>query len=122
MMDWDVVFSYTRKQAIADGVLVDVSPQAQETGFKIPVAITSTLYDRYVRSDLPGQDERGRLHDLLWMLFLKARGCEESIIFYEVIFQMDENHPETIKLKAIIGPGDSFSESPVLTIMLPEED
>jgi hypothetical protein len=120
VMDWDVVYSYTRKQAIKDGILVDVTAQAKETGFKVPVAITSTVYDKYIPSDLHGQDERGRLHDLLWMLFLKARGCEERIIFFEVIFQMTESKQEVIKLKAIIGPGDT--PEPVLTIMLPEED
>jgi hypothetical protein len=41
IMDWDVVYSYTRKQAIKDGVLIDVTKQAKETGFKVPVAITS---------------------------------------------------------------------------------
>lgn len=34
------IFSYSRKQAIADGVLVDVSEMAREAGFKYPVAVT----------------------------------------------------------------------------------
>ncbi len=35
-----VVFSYTRRQATADGVLVDVSGTAREAGFRIPVALS----------------------------------------------------------------------------------
>jgi len=119
-MEWDFTFSYTRAQAIADSVLIDVSDIAKEAGFKIPVALTSALYDTYIKSDLPGQDEQGRLWDTLFMLYLRAKGCEESIIFYEVLFQMSESEQKTVKLKAIIGPGDTMD--PVLTIMLPEED
>jgi hypothetical protein len=32
----EVIFSYTRAQAIADGELVDVSMTAQEAGFRPP--------------------------------------------------------------------------------------
>ncbi|MCF5089180.1 hypothetical protein GIW57_03195 [Stenotrophomonas sp. PA-6-5C] len=35
----DLIHSYTRAQAIEDGVLVDVSDVAKEAGFKLPVAI-----------------------------------------------------------------------------------
>ena len=34
------VCTYTRAQAIADGVLVDVANMAQEAGFRIPVAMS----------------------------------------------------------------------------------
>ncbi|MDC7246843.1 MAG: hypothetical protein PQJ35_00725 [Sphaerochaetaceae bacterium] len=120
-MDWDVVYSYTRKQALEDGVLIDVTAQAKETGFKIPTAVTSSLWYSYIiPKDIPGQSIEGRLHDVLWLLFLKARGSEESTIFFDVIFQMTEEKTETVKVKAIIGPGDD--PKPVLTILLDFED
>ena len=31
----DVIYSYTRAQAIEDGVLVDAGPMAKEVGFKL---------------------------------------------------------------------------------------
>ena len=37
----DVVSSYTRTQAIADGVLVDVKALARDAGFRHPVAMTA---------------------------------------------------------------------------------
>ena len=37
--------AYTRAQAIADGILVDVSETAREAGFNIPVALTRTVWD-----------------------------------------------------------------------------
>jgi len=36
----DIIFSYTRAQAIEDGVLVDVSELAREASFRYPVAVT----------------------------------------------------------------------------------
>ncbi len=41
--DAPVIFSYTRAQAIEDGVLVDLTAWAKETGFRIPVACTSSV-------------------------------------------------------------------------------
>ena len=38
--DAPVIYSYTRKQAIEDGVLVDLTEWSKETGFTIPVACT----------------------------------------------------------------------------------
>ena len=62
---------YTRSQAIEDGFLVDVSDtsEAKESGFVVPVALTRDVWDSYVAwsSDVGGQDEKGRLWDVLYM-------------------------------------------------------
>jgi hypothetical protein len=65
----DVNFSYLRAQAIADGVLVDVSETAKEAGFRIPVALTRAVWAEYVEvpDRVVGQDIAGRLWDVLWM-------------------------------------------------------
>jgi type I site-specific restriction endonuclease len=39
----EIIYSYTRKQAIADGVLIDVTELAKEAGFKCPVALRHPL-------------------------------------------------------------------------------
>ena len=39
-----LIFSYTRAQAIADGVLVDVSELAKQAGFRFPVAVTAGVW------------------------------------------------------------------------------
>ena len=39
----DLIHSYTRAEAIADGVLIDVSATAREAGFKYPVALTAAV-------------------------------------------------------------------------------
>ena len=66
----DVIFSYTRSQAVADGVQVEVSRTAKEAGIRFPVFLTRAVYDAYVTvpPGVTGQDEAGRLWDLVWML------------------------------------------------------
>ncbi len=72
-----LVFSYTRAQAIADGVLKDVSQLAKEAGFRFPVAVTAGVWAECVKvpDGVSGQDETGRLWDVLNMLrFAILRG------------------------------------------------
>jgi hypothetical protein len=62
------IYTYSRKQALADGVQVEVSPAvAKEAGFKFPIFLTDTVYAAYV--DVPDglscQDEEGRLWDII---------------------------------------------------------
>ena len=123
--DAPVIFRYTRQQAIEDGVLVDLTEWAKETGFTIPVACTAAVWNQYITPPEGtrewGQSERGRAHDVLWMLFLAIRRSQggDRIVF-EVIFLNDRKRHETVQLKTICGPGDDAE--PVLTIMLPHED
>jgi hypothetical protein len=70
--DAPVIFSYTRKQAIEDGVLIDLTEWAKETGFRYPVACTAAVWQGHIvppeDTRAFGQSERGRGHDLLWMV------------------------------------------------------
>ena len=62
-----VIYAYTRKQAIADGVEVDVTKTAQEAGIKVPVFLTRGVFETYVAvpEGVTGQDEAGRLWDVV---------------------------------------------------------
>jgi hypothetical protein len=66
----DLIHAYTRRQALADGVLIDVTTTAKEVGFCFSVAVTAALWSRYVRvpHGVEGQDETSRLCDILGML------------------------------------------------------
>jgi hypothetical protein len=44
----EVIYSYTRAQALADGVQVDVTKTAQEAGIKFPVFLSRMVFDAYV--------------------------------------------------------------------------
>lgn len=119
-----VVFSYTRAQAIADGVLVDVSEIAKEAGIRYPVAVTFSVWDGHIvppeKTRASGQSEAGRLWDMLFMFAQKAKRSEESLIAFSVGFLNKDDNLEIVALKAHCGPGDTLA--PVITIMLPHED
>jgi len=123
--DAEVISSYTRAQAIEDGVLVDVFSVAREAGIKFPVALTSTVWGQYVEvpEGVNCQDERGRLWDILWMLRCNARQGGDTLFFK--LYVRNHNRErltsrDLVTLKAVCGPGDT--PDPVITIMLPDED
>ena len=62
-----IIYAYTRAQAVADGVQVDVTKTAQEAGIKYPMFLTRAVFDAYVAvpPDVTGQDEAGRLWDII---------------------------------------------------------
>ena len=119
----ELIFSYTRKQAIADGVLIDVTVTAREAGIKFPVALTAAARAKCVAVP-PGvqcQDEAGRLWDVLWVFRSAARNANGQTLFFAVHVR-DGNRrgvPPLVRLKAVCGPGDDAA--PVVTIMLPDE-
>jgi hypothetical protein len=123
----EVIYSYMRKQAIEDGVLIDVSELARETGIKYPVAVTSTVYYEYIVPDdqliKDGQSVEGRLWDVLWMLRINAQKNASAIMLFSVLFVMpsgNNTQMAKVELKAVCGPGDMGE--PVITIMRPDED
>lgn len=121
-----VIYSYTRAQAIEDGVLVDVSGLAKEAGFKIPVALTTAVWETCVRipEGVTCQDETGHLWDVLNVLLFSIRGSRANRNANDVKFAVSVRNSnegnEDVRLKALCGPGDNAE--PVITIMLPNED
>jgi len=67
--DAEIISVYSREQAIADGLLVDVSgcSECQQNGFLYPVALTRAVWDQFVEvpKGVIGQDLAGRLWDIL---------------------------------------------------------
>ena len=120
----DLIHSYTRAQALADGVLVDVSTVAREAGIRYPVALTRAAWGRCVRVP-PGvacPASSGRLWDVLWLLALSLRRASGALVRVAVHVRNSnrEGTPPLVRLKALYGPGDDGE--PVLTVMLPDED
>ena len=126
-----VVFAYSRRQAIEDGVLVDVTDTAREAGFRIPVALSRNVWDRLVA--LPEgyrgfQDEAGRLWDVLWMarhyaLGAAGRGRVTMCVLVRDIRKdlRDSNRPPRRHFPVVaIGAGDEGEAA--ITIMFPEDD
>ena len=122
----DLIFSYSRAQALADGVLIDVSELAREAGFKLPVAVSDTLYHGYLMPPLDlvkaGLSFEGRLWDTLSVLryAIKSASATDRLSFTVLFAQASDATPVSVNLLAVCGPGDSGE--PVITIMLPSDD
>ncbi len=120
---------YTRAQAIADGVLVDVTETAEEVGFKLPVAITEALHNCLTPTKADqaiGQDYDGRLWDVLWLaaftVKLEERGSDTvtfTLVQQEVEPKSGQPHNVDLRLRAVCGPGDEGEL--VVTIGFPED-
>jgi hypothetical protein len=121
-----VVYAYTRSQAVADGVQVEVTKTAQEAGIKFPVFLTRTVFDAYVAvpEGVTGQDEAGRLWDLVWMTryaILRARPGVDRLPV--ALYVRNDNHgAKLIKLIATCGPLDIDDPQPTITVMMVGED
>jgi hypothetical protein len=142
-----VISSYSRAQAIEDGVLVDVSKVLEPCPFKYPVAMTIAAYSAAICAGgkwvndtsndndktvcgsatlvLPGgQDVKGRLHDVFWMLqdaIKRMNGATDRVSFTVVVdAKGNGSRRNRVELYSVCGPGDT--DAPVITIMLQGED
>ena len=121
-----VIYSYTRKQAVADGVQVEVTKTAKEAGISFPVFLTRTVFDAYVAvpASVECQDEAGRLWDIVWMLrfaILRSRSHTDRVPV--ALYVRNDNHrAKLVKLIAQCGPLDMDDPAPAITVMMPDED
>lgn len=120
--DADLIHAYSRKEALEDGVLRDVSDRAREAGFRVPVAVTAALWEDItnIPSGRSFQDVEGRLWDVLWMGLRAIQNSKErgSTLRYSLVMPVGARTAYTVKL--VCGPGDNAE--PVITLMRPEED
>ncbi len=124
---WDVVYTYTRSQAIADGFQIEVTKTAQEAGIRFPVFITRGVYEQCVAvpPGVTGQDEAGRLWDVVWLLrhaILCSRPGTSRLPFALYVRNSDTTPPRLTKLIATAGAVDVDDPAPAITVMLPDED
>ena len=130
---------YTRADALSDGMLVDVSEMAREAKFRIPVAVTTSVWEECIywpedEANGYGQSTDGRLWDVLFLAHCEiasARGNEQDLLYKLNVIPRgtkpentgaidDFTGAELRTLKINIGPGDNGE--PVITIMQPNED
>ncbi len=127
----EVISTYTRAQAFADGVLIDAGPCSREAGFRWSVALTAAAWSDCVEWTVDDsvrqvhQDLSGRLWDVLYMASHAMRTSIESgdtlgFQLYRVPRDGRSMEAKLATLKLIVGPGDQGE--PVITILLPDED
>jgi hypothetical protein len=120
------IHTYTRKQAIEDGILVDLMQdemaKVAREHFKFPIACTSAVFEimrQAVENPRYANNYAGILHDMLWMSRRAGRHLDESTVVFSVIIQ-GAGRQKYHAFKLIVGPGDEME--PVITIMLPDEE
>lgn len=118
----DPIYVYTRRQALEDGVLIDVTALAKEAGFKWPFAMTAEVWAMIetIPETHSHEDPTGRLWDVLRVAFatVRTRKKDVSLLEYTVILHHAEG--DRVRLKLVSGPGDEGE--PVLTLMFPWQD
>lgn len=128
--DEEIIYSYTRAQALTDGVLVDVSQTASEAGFRFPTAISADLHARltpHEREKSMGQSYVGRLWDVVFLAALAGQrvGFTNLASFKVSLFEVEESPLHVsycgnlLSLWVVVGPGDIGE--PVITIGFPED-
>lgn len=116
MENADLIYSYTRAEAIDDGVLIDVTKWSRPRGFRFPVAFSAAAYYEVVTKG-EGKTEEERIdHPLTHLLHVitAAKRVTDRVTFGLM------NAEEFVDLYAVLSPGDDME--PVITVMLIGED
>ncbi len=117
----EIIHSYSRAQALEDGVLVDLTEWAKEAGFSIPVAVTRGVWnilDPSPELQKEGQDVAGRAWDMLVVLRVAIQGISGSdeVHFAPLFIRKPGGPAVPVRIWSKVGPGDRGE--PVLTVML----
>jgi hypothetical protein len=114
----DLIFSYSRADAIRDGVLIDVSSRAKSLGYRIPVALTAGLYEALTAGASDEAEKAARVDLLLIALRDAITGNRNAGDRLDFVLKIPMLAP--LNAWSLCGPGDT--PDPVLTVMLPHED
>ena len=119
------VDTYTRAQAVTEGSQVEVSKVAAEAGIRFPVFITRAVFDNCVAvpPGVPGQDEAGRLWDIVRMTrfaIIRRPGTDRLPVALYV--RKGEVRSRLLKLVAVRGQLGIDDPQPAITVMMPDEN
>lgn len=121
------IFIYTRAQAIADGMLVDVTEIARKHGYKCDTALTRAVFSQFVEVDpfIDNDPTHEAIRRVLRAIHKQAidnakAGKEDNMIL--ATLTEDGSGLPTGELKAIIEAAESGASGGQITILLPNED
>lgn len=85
-MEGDIIYSYTREQAVEDGVLIRLSTEVRhEYGLKVDTVLTAALHGT-LEAATPPESYAGRLHDVLSVFRLVAAFANGPSVTFPVLF------------------------------------
>lgn len=132
----DIIYSYTRADAISDGVLIDISSAPVWTScgnlidltklvrehYKYPLAVTAgvwALIEKAVFNKEVYNDFEGVVHDILWMSRKGGQAVGDCAREFDVIIK-GAGRRKIHSMRIECHPGDNHE--PVLTVLLKGED
>ena len=114
----DLIYAYSREDALNDGVLIDITASASKLGFHAHTAMTHGVSTEVVDGSLGGLTTPAirmqRVQHLLLSALDAIRRCNkrgDSTVFFDAY---------GVNCKLMIGPGDRGE--PVFTVLLANED
>jgi hypothetical protein len=117
--DSNVVFSYTWQDAVNDGLFIEITGLAKSWGFKMPVALTQSVYN------LCHVEDKGFSTDCKITLLLlnlqreiRMKKDDDNRIFFKHNFNDGQGE---IDVWASVEGRSMSNPEPVMTILLPED-
>ncbi|MCP4215981.1 MAG: hypothetical protein GY765_15110 [bacterium] len=128
MLVTEIIYAYTRAQALKDGEQVDANKgkfgKISREHYKFPVYMTRGVYgliETAVNNEKYCNDWRGVWHDILWMSHSQfAKSLDNSTMLFKVIIT-GCGRKQYHQMIAQCGPIDIDNPDSCITIMLPEE-
>lgn len=137
--DDNIVFSYTTKMAVEDGVLFPISESLSKLqGIKYPVYFNDSVWHNYVDPAYMTQDQTEKERTIRQILegFLPAASrCSSSVCRFNFSLEdpkarivsprnevLNPDQSVTVTLKAIVTAEDIDRPNPAVFFMLPWED
>lgn len=130
-----VIFAYTRAQALADGVLVELK-QAPRYGFRIPLVCTERVWLHLLGGSHVGEPSEATQQREGALLFAAKAAARAKVdteragvpdarpdrLDFTVTVTTEGENPREVELYMLIHPDDDGSMRPVGTIMFMDED
>jgi len=119
------IYTYTRKQAIADGYQIKLEGThaeiARQAGWKYPVYLTSGVWALIEEAVENGRDDIDTvLWDIVWMARFGQDLSEDTRVF-KVVTLLGTGRDQEHTLYIQVGATDFDDPEPSITIMLPSE-
>jgi hypothetical protein len=113
-----------RETAIQAGILIDVTPTAQQLGITFPVTITRPLWEVGIvtNQSLSEEDQTGRLRDILmaFRLRLSSLTTVSPLLDFPALLTLPPSQvPQPVPLFALIEPDPTHQAT--VTLLLPNE-
>lgn len=123
-MEMDNLIScYTWDDAVEDGTFIDISEQAKEWKFTLPVAMTANLFSKYVRRiDSKGCEVKTATNSMIVLMLIQLRQAIKNNPEAENMLSF--NFPyngRNLDIWTTIEARSPENPEPAMTLMLPED-